>query len=393
MGEWKNVKLGDLLEEYCDKNLNNQYVPVAVGKYGIRRREEIYTKELSKDFSKNKIISKDTLTIGMGSEQIDIGVLTENETFCVSPAYTTYKIINCDAKFLEYYLKNINSKLSDAFMIISARQGKSVDKVGLLNYKILIPKSTKEQKKITQILENVDKIIEKYEMLLENKKNYIKSLFIKVFGNPNLNPNNYPFLPFVNYMERCVDIGSNGANKVVMEHLNMKDEEDYALLVRTLNFTSNDFNNNVKYISEDAYNYFSKSKVYGGEIIFNKIGSAGMNFLMPNLYRPVSLGLNQIMITPKDINTRYLYDYLNTEFGKHDICSRVNGTVTKSIQKTELKRIPIMYPPIEIQNKYEKIVSIIEKEIIKITNTCDNYKKLKQALMQQLLIGKIKVKI
>ena len=67
--------LNNFLTEYSEKNLYNVYRPVAVGKYGIRKRESIYSKELASDYSKNKVIYKNTLTVGMGSNQIDIGIL------------------------------------------------------------------------------------------------------------------------------------------------------------------------------------------------------------------------------------------------------------------------------------------------------------------------------
>lgn len=60
-------KLGDVIKEYKEKNTDNKYKPVAVGRYGIRKREDIYSKELAKDYSKNKLIYKNTLTVGMGS--------------------------------------------------------------------------------------------------------------------------------------------------------------------------------------------------------------------------------------------------------------------------------------------------------------------------------------
>lgn len=243
--------------------------------------------------------------------------------------------------------------------------------------------SITDQEKIIAQSFKLNETIRLKENQIKLLDDLIKSQFIEMFGDPFINPNKYEFYPFVEYMDRCVDIGSNGANQVVVEHLDMKDEEDYALLIRTLNFTSNDFKNNVKYISKEAYEFFSKSKVYGGEIIFNKIGSAGINFLMPYLNRPVSLGLNQIMITPKNINTRYLYDYLNTEFGKLDINSRVNGAVTKSIQKTELKKIPIMYPPIELQEKYAKIAEQIDKQKNECKESLKKLEEMQSALMQE----------
>ena len=68
------IELRKFITEYKQKNEKNEFKPVAVGKYGIRTRESIYSKELAKDYSKNKIIFKNTLTVGMGSRQIDIGI-------------------------------------------------------------------------------------------------------------------------------------------------------------------------------------------------------------------------------------------------------------------------------------------------------------------------------
>ena len=41
-------------------------------------------------------------------------------------------IMDPEASILEYYLEYINPRLSDLFMIVSARQGKSVDKEGMV---------------------------------------------------------------------------------------------------------------------------------------------------------------------------------------------------------------------------------------------------------------------
>ena len=49
------IKLKDLITEYRVLNVQSLYKPVAVGKYGIRSRESIYSKELANDYSKNKI--------------------------------------------------------------------------------------------------------------------------------------------------------------------------------------------------------------------------------------------------------------------------------------------------------------------------------------------------
>ena len=51
----------------------------------------------------------------------------------------------------------------------------------------------------------------------------------------------------------------------------------------------------------------AKSKIYGGEIIMNKIGSAGKIYLMPQINMPASLGRNAFMFRyDEHINVKFL---------------------------------------------------------------------------------------
>ena len=176
-----NHKLSDFLTEYTEKNIENKYQPVAVGKYGIRKREDIYSKELASDYSKNKVIRKDTLIIGMGSTQIDIGILLGNEIFCVSPAYSTYKIQNINSTYLNELLIYLNPILSKKYMIISARQGKSVNKEELLSHRLFIH-SNESQNKIAVIFDLLYKHLNKEKDILElykkQKAYLLKNMFI-----------------------------------------------------------------------------------------------------------------------------------------------------------------------------------------------------------------------
>ena len=193
----------------------------------------------------------------------------------------------------------------------------------------------------------------------------------------------FPYVKFKEYMDRCVDVGSNGANATVMKHYNMTDEKDYAIVIRFINLNSGDFEKDIKYINKEDYEFYSKSKVYGNEIIFCKIGSAGMNYIMPKLSMPVTLGLNQIMITPKNINTRYLYEYINSLEGKMYINNNINGAVTKTITKHALWEFPIKTPPIELQNKFANIVEQIDKQKFEFEKSLKKLEELQASLMQE----------
>ena len=88
-----------------------------------------------------------------------------------------------------------------------------------------------------------------------------------------------------NELKVLTDFHSNGTYKTIAENFQMYDEPNFAYMVRTIDLETDNYTDDVKYIDERAYKYLSKSKVYGGELLINKIGSPGRTFLMPKLKR------------------------------------------------------------------------------------------------------------
>ena len=182
--------LKEFLTEYKELNVNSEYKPVAVGRYGIRTRESIYSKELSKDYSKNKVIFKGTLTVGMGSVQMDIGILSENVKYSVSPAYHTYKINGVNYDYLRYCLQCRNMDMFTRYMKRGSRQGKSIDLVRWIEYKIPIY-PIHMQLEIVSRLQHVQRVIDLRKHELENLDNLIKARFVEMFGDININNKNW----------------------------------------------------------------------------------------------------------------------------------------------------------------------------------------------------------
>ena len=183
--------LSTFLTEYSEKNVGNTYRPVAVGRYGIRTRESIYSKELAKDYSKNKLIHKNTLTVGMGSVQIDIGVLTDDITYSVSPAYHTYNIAGVNAEYLRYCLECRNQDMFSRFVKRGSRQGKTIDLKRWLTYEIPVYDENRQQE-IVDRLNRISELIEKRQEQLIQLSELVKSRFIELFGTVKDNPYHFP---------------------------------------------------------------------------------------------------------------------------------------------------------------------------------------------------------
>ncbi len=176
-----------------------------------------------------------------------------------------------------------------------------------------------------------------------------------MFGDPVTNPKGWQQTKFGDLIDTLTDYHANGSYQILKQHVDLKNEEDFALMIRTTDLEAEEFNVGVKWIDQHAYDFLKKTKVFGGEIIINKIGSAGAVYLMPNLNRPVSLAMNQFMIRCNTkIDNVFAYHFLKTTAAEREIKSRVQGAVTKTITKDAVRDIPFYCPPKEEQEKFIK---------------------------------------
>ena len=345
--------------EYWNSN-EYKWISIAdlskTGKY-IRDTKEHLSKQAI-DESGIKLIPANTVImsfkLSIGKTAITAEDMYSNEAIM---AFHDKHVVDILPEYLFYMFKfkNWDEGSNKAVM------GKTLNKATLSDVEIDVC-SIEKQREIVDILNKIMNILENRDNEIVLLDNLIKARFVEMFGNARENPKGYKMVLFNDIVEYMGDIGSNGANKVIVNHLDMKDEEDYAMMVRFTNFTKNDFEDDVKFVSKEAYDFFKKSQIFGGELIICKIGSAGQNYVMPYLDRPVSLGLNQIMVRIKDIILMpYLYQYLHTDYGELLISDCINGAVTKTITKTELKKIPVMLPPMELQKKFVDFVIQVDK--------------------------------
>ena len=228
--------------------------------------------------------------------------------------------------------------------------------------KMKIPlRSIEEQVHVVDESNRVIKIKEQRQQELALLDEIIKARFVELFGDPANNEKGFIKAPMGDYMTLLTDFSSNGSYKTLDSRVTMYDEPKYAWMVRTTDLESGDMTS-VKYIDESAYELLSRSKIYGGEIIMNKIGSAGKIYLMPQINMPASLGRNAFMFRyDEHINVKFLYHLLTSEYGQREIQQYVRGAVTKTITKNDARSVLIIVPPIELQNEFEVFVAQVDK--------------------------------
>jgi len=344
--------LNDIISEYTEKNTGGIYRPVAVGKYGIRQRSEIYKKELAKDYSKNKVIHNNTMIIGMGSTQIDFGVLCEDEIYSVSPAYHTFNIKTSlvRSKYFDYLLQAKNKSYTEKYMIASARQGKTVNLKDLLKERIEIP-CFETQKEIIKNVDLIKELIFNEEKYLNLLNELIKSRFIEMFETIDLSE------------ER-------------MDWTELKDVTKIYTGTTPSSTDESNWNGDILWItpaemnSDSIYIYDTVRKITEKGRKSKSLDIMPVNTVLLSTRAPIgkvgivgkpmacNQGFKNFECGPK-LNPIFLYILLknNTEY----LNSLGSGTTFLEVSKTRISKLKVPVPPIERQMEFAEFAKLVDK--------------------------------
>ena len=213
---------------------------------------------------------------------------------------------------------------------------------------------------------------------MEENKDYINTPWGQI-------PKHWRLSSIKEETEVVTDYVANGSFASLAENVKYKSEEDYAVLIRLVDY-NNHFKGDFVFIDEDAYNFLSKSKLYGDEIIISNVGAnVGTVFKCPHLKYKMSLAPNSIMVKFKGINDFYYY-WLNSRFGQHMLKSIVTGSAQPKFNKTNFKDVAIPVPPLYEQERISSILKSLDDKIENNRRINENLEQQAQALFKSWFV-------
>lgn len=159
------------------------------------------------------------------------------------------------------------------------------------------------------------------------------------------------------YIELLTDYHSGGSYKTLKENTKILYEKNYSIMIRTLNFESNDFENNFIYVDKKSYDFLNYCVVKENDVLVNKIANPGSVYIMPKIDYPVVCGMNLFLLRFKDINQRYMYYVMKN--AEEYIKSQAHGTTTKTITKDEMKKLKFLIH--EDKDEQERVAEFLTK--------------------------------
>ena len=175
------------------------------------------------------------------------------------------------------------------------------------------------------------------------------------------------------------DFVASGSFADLKRNVQYLGEPDYAMLIRTVDLSSNDKKQPPVYISKSSYEFLSNSNLVGGEIILPNIGAVGNVYIVPKLYKHMSLAPNAIMVRSYG-NDKFLYYYFKSKPGVDSLTLIGISTVQDKFNKTELRSLRVLVPPVTEQTA---IATYLDTHCAKIDNLISIQQK-RIALLQEL---------
>ena len=180
--DWEQRKLGEVFEEYSEKN-HSELPPLTIIQGGGTIRRDESDRALQYDMnslSNYKMVNKDDFIVHLRS--FEGGLEKANSKGIISPAYHTFSGENTDATFYYTYFRSekfIESDLKPH--VYGIRDGRSIDVEGMKS--INIPYTIfEEQRHIGYLIDSINHLItlhqSKLEKLQKIKKSMLESMFV-----------------------------------------------------------------------------------------------------------------------------------------------------------------------------------------------------------------------
>ena len=335
--EWKKVKLGDVCEvitgntplkkikEYWDKDEVPFITPPELKYEGINYiTPNIYVSKIGA--KQGRIIPKNSICVCCIGSLGKLGILKEDAITNQQINSLILKNKNVDLLYLYFYLKNIKNNLES---IDTSTTVKIINKSSFEKIDINLP-SLEIQKKISKKLELLENNIDFRKRQLNYLKDLTKSLFTTMFGDIKTNDKNWE----IYYWKDVLNI-KNGKNQKQVEDINGK------------------------YPIYGSGGIIGRSNAYicnENSIIIGRKGNINKPILVKEKFWNVDTAFG-LEVKSEKMSYHYLYYFcLFYDFEIH------NKAVTiPSLVKSDLEKIVLPVPPIELQNKFAERVEKIEK--------------------------------
>jgi type I restriction enzyme S subunit len=248
-------------------------------------------------------------------------------------------------------------------------------KLGMLTEAMIPLPEINEQKRIASILDKADSIRRKRQEAIAMAEEFLRSVFLDMFGDPVTNPKGWEVKPF---NELCVC--SQGIQVDSEKQLDEK-KDGYSQFLRIVNYTQN--SNDFKHILTPKND---KAKIEKNDIVMVRYGATA-GFVGRGLDGYLANNLFKISFDKDILNPDFVYFFLNSDYFQGILLNCRKGGAMPAISFGQLNSINFYVPNYECQEIFSAIYSSIKNCKIKFIESANQC--LFESLSQKAFAGEL----
>lgn len=214
-----------------------------------------------------------------------------------------------------------------------------------------------EQERIVAELDLLSGIIEKKKAQLKAYDQLAQSIFYTTFGDPITNEKGWK----VEILENLVSADCSISYGIVQPG---NEVENGIPVVRPIDLVNQPVTKKgLKRIDNNISDDYKRTILKGGELLFCVRGTTGvMSFASDDLKGcNVTRGITPLSFN-ESINKYYAYHYLKTDSLQSLIAENTRGIALKQINMKDVRCLPILLPPLSLQQEFAEKVEAIERQ-------------------------------
>ncbi|HHF3017205.1 TPA: restriction endonuclease subunit S [Vibrio diabolicus] len=281
-------------------------------------------------------------------------------------------------KYVYYYCATLKEKLKAAS---SSTTMPIVNKSNFSQFEIPLP-PLDEQKRIAAILDKADAIRQKRKQAIDLADEFLRSVFLDMFGDPVTNPKGWE-------VKACKDLFKRITVGIVVKPSSYYVESGVPAL-RSLNIGYYGIRSeNLVYVSKsDNESILSKTRVYEGDLVIVRSGQPGKTAVVCKEFDGVN-AIDILIATPKEelIDQQFFAFFMNSEGGKKIVLAEQRGQVQKHFNVGSLNSTAIPLPPLSLQRTFAEIVATVYGKYQ--TNKVTEFNEVFNSLSQKAFSGQL----
>lgn len=309
-----------------------------------------------------------TITISEGGNSSGYVNYMVEPFWCGAHCYYLYGVKG-NSKYLYYALK---SKQEEIMRLRTGTAMPNIKKSTLSEFSFTYDNNVVEQAKVVQILEKTEKIIGNLRAQLIELDNLIKSRFVEMFGDPNINPKEYE----VKKMDEISEIIKG------ITYSPEQISDNGMIVLRSGNIKGNifdlsDIKRINKVVKEDKW-------VKGNDILMcNRNGSANLVGKVAKIpMTDENMTFGTFMTIVRSDYFEYLFAFFQTEAFRKQIQFQTSVAINQ-ISIPLLASVKVPFPTLEEQKEFSIFAQQVDKLKFSIQQSLDETQKLFDSLMQE----------